>query len=144
MGKTRIYILQMKTIIYTVLFIVFGLILLLLLIYMFYYRTPKESSSALNTSTYTPGVYSTSILLGEHPVSLEIQVDRSQILSISTAPLEESVMTMYPLLEDCLENITQQLISGKELHEVSYDPAQRYTASILLDAIAFTLEKAMK
>lgn len=142
-SKTRIIILQMKEIIYTVLFILFAVVMIFLLVYMFFLKDNSSSSETASTATYTPGVYSTSILLGEHPVSLQITVDKDRINSITTAPLDESVTAMYPLLESCLESISAQLTSGVPLDQVTYDKSNQYTASILLDAISLALQKAV-
>ena len=71
-------------------------------------------------------------------------MDKDHINSITTAPLEESVTAMFPLLESSLKNIEAQLTSGVALENVVYDESNHYTASILLDAISIALDKASK
>ena len=141
-SKTRIIILQLKEIIYTIVFVVLALLMIFLFIYMFFLRDHGKSNEPASTPTYTPGVYTTSIVLGDHPVSLQVSVDADHINSITTAPLEESVTAMYPLLESCLEDISSQLIAGIPIGEVTYDDSSQYTASILLNAISAALDKA--
>lgn len=141
-SKTRIIILQMKKILYTLILVFFALVIIFLFIYMFFAKKDSNTSEPSTTPTYTPGVYTTSIHLGENPISLQVNVDKDHINSISTAPLEESVTAMYPLLESCLDNIEAQLTSGVSLQNVTYDEANQYTASILLDAISIALDKA--
>lgn len=141
-SKTRIIILQMKEIIYTIVFVLLALLMIFLFIYMFFLKKDSEPAQKASAPTYTPGVYTTSILLGDHPVSLEITVDTDHINSIKTAPLTDSVTAMYPLLESCLDTISEQLTSGIPLDQVTYDDSSQYTASILLDAISRALEKA--
>ena len=136
-SKTRIIILQMKEIIYTIVFVVLALLMIFLFIYMFFLRDNAKSAP-----TYTPGVYTTSIVLGDHPVTLQVSVDADHINSITTAPLEESVTAMYPLLESCLDDISSQLTAGIPIGEVTYDDSSQYTASILLNAISAALDKA--
>ena len=143
-SKTHIIILQMKEIIYTILFAVFALIMIFLFVYMFFLKDNGNSDETASTPTYTPGVYTTSILLGDHPVSLQVNVDKDHINSITALSLEESVTAMYPLLESCLENIDVQLTSGVPIEKVTYDASSQYTASILLDAISTALSKASK
>ena len=109
---------------------------------MFLLKNDTKSSEPASAPTYTPGVYTTSIVLGDHPVSLQVNVDADHINSITTAPLEESVTAMYPLLESCLEDISSQLIAGIPIGEVTYDDSSQYTASILLNAISAALDKA--
>ena len=71
-----------------------------------------------------------------------MSVDADHINSITTAPLEESVTAMYPLLESCLDDISSQLTAGIPIGEVTYDDSSQYTASILLNAISAALDKA--
>ena len=111
---------------------------------MFFIKEKTTSSDAPNIPTYTPGVYTTSIHLGESPIRLQINVDKDHINSITTAPLEESVTAMFPLLESSLKNIEAQLTSGVALENVVYDESNHYTASLLLDAISIALDKASK
>lgn len=141
-SKTRIIILRMKEIVYTLLFIFFAIVLIFLFVYMFFIKEKTTSSDAPNSPTYTPGIYTTSIHLGESPIRLQVNVDKDHINSITTAPLEESVTAMFPLLESSLKNIEAQLTSGVALENVVYDDSNQYTASILLDAISVALDKA--
>lgn len=141
-SKTRIIILHMKEIIYTVLFILFALILIFLFIYMFFLKKQTPDNDAPSAPTYTPGVYTTSIHLGENPVNLQVTVDKDHVESIVLSPFEESVAAMYPLLSSCLDTINAQITSGVSPENVVYDEASQYTASVLLDAITLTLNKA--
>lgn len=142
-SKTRIIILQMKEIIYTIIFVLLALLMIFLFVYMFFLKKDTEPAQEASASTYTPGVYTTSILLGDSPVSLEVTVDANHINNIRTAPLEDSVAAMYPLLESCIDTISEQLTSGVPLENVTYDDSSQYTASILLDAVQRALDKAM-
>lgn len=141
-SKTRIIILQMKEIIYTVIFVVLALLMIFLFLYMFFLKKDTSSGDPASTPTYTPGVYTTSIVLGDHPVSLQVTVDADRIQSISTAPLEESVTAMYPLLESCLDDISAQIASGVPVEELTWDNSTQYTASLLIQAIQTALNKA--
>lgn len=71
-----------------------------------------------------------------------MSVDADHINSITTAPLEESVTAMYPLLESCLDDISSQLTAGIPIGEVTYDDSSQYTASILLEPFRQALDKA--
>lgn len=143
-SKTRIIILQMKEILYTLVFVVLALLMIFLFIYMFFLKKDPESAETASAATYTPGVYTTSIILGDHPVNLEVTVDKNHINSIEATPLEDSVTAMYPLLESCLETISTQLTSGVPVDQVTYEDSSQYTASILLSAIQTALDKASK
>lgn len=141
-SKTRIIILQMKEIIYTIVFVVLALLMIFLFIYMFFLRDHGKSNEPASAPTYTPGVYTTSIVLGDHPVSLQVSVDADHINSITTAPLEESVTAMYPLLEPSLDSINEQLDSISSVDELTLDSESRYTGLILQQAIKNALQKA--
>ena len=54
-SKTKIIVLHMREIIYTVVFAVLALILILLLFFMF---GPKKEEKKTSGQTYTPGTYS--------------------------------------------------------------------------------------
>ena len=53
-----------------------------------------------NTScpTYSPGVYTSSILLNGTPIDIQVTVDSDNINNIEMVNLSESVQTMYPML----------------------------------------------
>ena len=59
-SKTKIVVLHMKEIIYTVIFAVLAIILILLLIFMF---RPEHRSASKDNRIYTPGIYTSDITL---------------------------------------------------------------------------------
>ena len=93
-SKTKIVVLHMKEIIYTVLFVILGILLLILLAVMFF---PKDKETSAGTANYTPGVYTSSVTLNNMELLLEVTVDESHINSIRCSNLDETVTTMYPL-----------------------------------------------
>lgn len=143
-SKTRIVILRMKEIIYTVVFIILAVCMIFFLIFMFSHNKGADTSDQSSAATYVPGVYTTSIMLGDEQVDLQVTVDENHINGVTIQPLEESITTMYPLLGSCLENISSQLADGIPLSEVTTDESSQYTASVLLEAIDQALEKAVK
>ena len=64
-SKTKIVVLRMKEIIYTAIFIGFGILLVMLLFIMFHPKKENSSDSA-STASYIPGVYASSLTLGSH------------------------------------------------------------------------------
>lgn len=92
-SKTKIVVLHMKEIIYTVLFVILGILLLILLAVMFF---PKDKETSAGTANYTPGVYTSSVTLNNMELLLEVTVDESHINSIRCSNLDETVTTMYP------------------------------------------------
>ena len=137
-GKTKIVVLHTKEIIYTALFAILGIVLIVLLIYMF---RPKNSSGETN-SAYIPGVYQSSMELGENTVDIEVVVDADRIHSINMYHTSESVATMYPLMEPALETLAVQIYEKQSLDDITYSEENRYTSMLLLDTIEKALEKA--
>ena len=93
-SKTKIVVLHMKEIIYTVLFVVLGILLILLLVFMF---SPKDQKTSSTPSKYQPGVYTSTVTLNNTEFEIEVSVDSSHINSIRCSNLDDTVATMYPL-----------------------------------------------
>ena len=139
-SKTKIVVLHMKELIYTGLFILLGVLFIILLVIMF---NPKRESTTKDSGTaYIPGVYTTSVILQGSTVDLEVVVNESQITSIRFINLDESVTTLYPLMEPALEDHVNQIYETQDLSLVKYNNENRYTSLMLLEAISHTLEKA--
>ena len=141
-SNTKIVVLRLKAIIYTVIFVILGVALIFLLIFMF--GKKKDDSNSTPTSSYIPGVYSSSIVLNDNVVDIQVVVDEDHINSVSIVNLEVSVATMYPLLEICMDDISDQLSNNVPLEEVTYPSANQYTSITLLNAIQSALNKAVK
>lgn len=144
-SKTKLIVLHMKELIYTGIFVVLGILFIVLLIIMFF-PNKKENEASTPSSTqdtsYLPGVYTTSILLGDNAVDVEVVVDSDYITSIRLVNLDEAITTMYPLIQPTLEEIASQVYTLQTVEGVTYQPENKYTALVLLDAIQTALEKA--
>ena len=154
-GKTKIFVLHMKEVIYTGIFIFLGLIVLVLLAIMF---LPKgaavdssmetmesiETSSGQSpvTSEYTPGIYTATLEVSGSNLEMQVIMEQTGITDVSFTYLDETIETMYPLFTPVLENISSQLKSGIALSDITYEDSQKYTATILLDTIETILEQA--
>ncbi|HIT63398.1 MAG TPA: hypothetical protein IAC37_02950 [Candidatus Ventrimonas merdavium] len=140
-SKTKIVVLRMKEIIYTAIFVGFGILLVMLLFVMF--RPEKEAAqSASADPLYIPGVYAASLTLGSQEVDVEVTVDPNQITSITMVPLSDAVATMYPLMEPSLTSLTEQICRTQSLDSLTYPEESRYTSQVLIGAIETALEKA--
>lgn len=142
-SKTHIVVVRMKEIIYTAIFLVFAVLLILLLLFMFGGKGKNETQPSVNTSsTYIPGVYTSSLVLNDNVVDVSVTVDAEHINGVSLVNLEESVATMYPLLETCMDDISSQLAANVSLSEITYDTSNQYTYQLLTQAIQKALNKA--
>ena len=119
-SKTKIIVLHMKEIIYTVIFATLGILILCLLFFMF----SGNRHSSVSDKKYTPGVYTSSFTLGNEDLELEVSVSDTSINSIRISNLSETVTAMYPL-----DHLT-----------LSSDSP--YTSQLLLNTIRDALKKA--
>ncbi len=148
-SKTKIVVLHVKELIYTGIFAALGILFIILLIIMFLPKEEKaqkqETMSTVtqpSTNTYVPGVYTTSLILNDNVVEIEVTVDEKNINAIRLVNLDEAVTTMYPLIQPSFEDLADQIIKNQSLEGVTYPDESKYTSMILLDAITSSLEKA--
>lgn len=140
-SKTKIVVLHMKELIYTVIFAVLGILLILLLIFMFL-PDDKTKGQTDETMQYVAGVYTSSIQLNNNAIDVEVAVDANHINSISLINLDETTAAMYPLMQPALDNLTQQIYKKQSLDDISYGEDTQYTSTVLINAIRAALEKA--
>ena len=144
-SKTKIVVLHLKELIYTGIFIVLGILFIILLVIMFLPGDKKKSNTSDETETetvYAPGVYTTSLVLNDHTVDIEVVVDENYISSVRLVNLNEAVTTMYPLIEPSFEQIANQLYETQSIDDITYSEDMKYTTLVLLDPINTSLEKA--
>mgnify|MGYP006961574016 CR=1 FL=1 len=115
-------------------------ILIFLLLFMF--LPGKEDGESVETMRYVAGVYTSSIQFGEHAVDMQVIVDENRIQSVSMVNLDETVETMYPLMEPALENIADQVVEKQTTEGITYNADYQYTSVVLLNAIENALAKA--
>lgn len=153
-AKTRIVVLHRKELIYTGIFAALGILLIILLVAIFLpgrkksgqSNTPLEGASNDTTvstaAVYIPGIYTTELVLGGESVNVEVIVDQNRISSIQLLNLNESVTTMYPLLQPTFDSICEQVLQSQSLDPVTYSTENKYTSLVLLEAINRSLQKA--
>lgn len=140
MAKTKIVVIQLKEIIYTVIFAALGILLILLLIFMFTGKDKEDSST--QTSLYKAGVWTSSIALGDSIINLEVVLDENHINSVRIVNIDETITTMYPLVEPSLKEIEAQLINDVPIDQIKLQDDSRYTQTHLINAIKVVLDKA--
>lgn len=138
-SKTKIVVIHMKEIIYTTVFVVLGILLVILLTFMFSSKTKKRSSAE---PQYTPGVYTATVTINNTNLELEVAVDNTHINAIRFRNLDESVTTMYPLIQPTIESIADQVCESQSLEDVTYSKDSPYTSQVIINAIDTALEKA--
>ena len=139
-AKTKIVVLHMKELIYTAIFVGLGIMLIMLLLFMFLQK--KEKDKYLETMKYVAVFYTSSILFHDSTLDVQVIVDENRINSISLVNLNETVTTMYPLVEPALEEVSDQIIKTQSVENISYQADNQYTTVMLLNAVENALEKA--
>ena len=143
-SNTKVVVFKAKELLYTGIFLLLGIILILLLIFMF---LPKdnEKEPAVSTETnavYVPGVYTSSVQLGENTLDVQVTVDSQNIKSVNIEQLDDSVKTMYPLIEPSIASINEQLSKISSIDELTFEDESQSTNTILKQAIKNALTKA--
>ena len=93
-------------------------------------------------NTYIPGIYTTELILGSETANVEVIVNDHAITSLSLADPDETLTTMYPLLEPTMDSLNKQICETQDLSQVTYSAETRYTSLVLLEAVRASLEKA--
>ena len=142
-SKTKIVVLHLKELIYTGIFAVLGILFIVLLIIMFLPdKAEAEGASVGETVSYTPGVYTTSLLLNDNVLDIQVTVDEFRINEVAIINLDEAIATMFPLIEPAFETIAQQIKESQSTDNINYSNENKYTSMVLLNAIKASLEKA--
>lgn len=140
-SKTKIIVLHMKEIIYTAVFAALGILLIFLLIFMFH---PGNKTEVKETGRqYTPGIYTSSLTLNNTNLEVEVTVDESHITGIRFSNLDETVTTMYPLIQPAIENLSEQICATQSLDDLSLPDDTPYTSRMILEAVRSAVEKAL-
>ena len=142
-SKTKIVVLHLKELIYTGIFVLFGILFIVMLIIMFVPRDKKEDNAVETpAATYVPGIYTTSLIINDNVVDVEVTVDETNINDIRIVNLDEAVTTMFPLLEPAFDDLAGQICANQSLDNITYSDDNKYTSMVLLGAIKASLEKA--
>ena len=141
-AKTKIIVLHMKELIYTAIFIALGILLVILFSVMFFPK--KDKSISENTQKYTPGIYTSSMTLNDISLEVEVTVDENHINAIRFSNLNDTVATMFPLVQPSLESITEQICETQSLENLSYPKDTPYTSQLIVETIQKALDKASR
>ena len=138
-SKTKIVVLHMKEIIYTAVFAALAVLLIVLLMFMF---LPKNKEARTNEEKYMPGVYTSTVTLNNTALEVEVTVDEAHINSIRFSNLDETVATMFPLIQPAIEDIAEQVYDHQSLENIQYSEDNPYTSQVIINAIEEALKKA--
>lgn len=137
--QTKIVVIKAKEIIYTGILLILGIILAIVLVIMFAKGKNPDTKKA---NKYIPGVYSSTVTLGDNALNVSVTVDEDTINGVSIENLNETITTMYPLLEPALDEINSQIATVNEIDEITYSKDNQYTYIILNQAIKNAVSEA--
>lgn len=140
-SKTKIVVLHMKEVIYTTIFIILGIVLIFLLVYMF--GPSRHTKTDTEHAKYKAGVYTSSIQFEGQSLDVQVVVDENHINSVSFVNLNDTVTTMYPLMQSSMDDISKQICSTQSVDNISCSSENQYTFSMLLNAVENALQQAM-
>ena len=92
--------------------------------------------------SYIPGIYTSTISLGDQTFDVQVNVEQDRITAISLNNLSETTAAMYPLMEPALDSIASQIYVNQTTEGLIYGEDDRYTSELLVSAINQALEQA--
>ena len=141
-AKTKIIVLKMKSLIFTTVMIGLGIILLILILTVVIPQNSKEGRKSVDTASYVPGVYTSSVQLNDTAIDVMVTVDENNINNIELVNLDEKVETMYPLIGPAMEDLPNQIIENQSTEDITYPTTSQYTSIVLMNAVEDALKKA--
>ena len=147
-SKTKIVVLHMKEVVYTAVFLALALILLVVVLIMCSGKKDSAKKPSVTTAAsaenarYIPGIYTSTISLGDQTFDVQVNVEQDRITAISLNNLSETTAAMYPLMEPALDSIASQIYVNQTTEGLIYGEDDRYTSELLVSAINQALEQA--
>jgi uncharacterized protein with FMN-binding domain len=102
----------------------------------------KKDSAVKNEKQYTPGTYTSTLTLNNTNLEVEVSVDAYKINSIRFSNLDETVTTMFPLIQPAIEEIAEQIYETQSPDSITLSEDTPYTSQLILDAVSEAVEKA--
>ena len=109
---------------------------------LFYVRNRQKDSAVKNEKQYTPGTYTSTLTLNNTNLEVEVSVDALKINSICFSNLDETVTTMFPLIQPAIEEIAEQIYETQSPDSITLSEDTPYTSQLILDAVSEAVEKA--
>lgn len=137
--NTKIIVLKAREFIYTIIFAALVILLVFVIVWMF---SSKNETKETIADVYQPGIYTASVDLGSSSLNVEVTVDAKNITHVALVNTDETVTTMYPLINSTLDEINAQLTTIDNPEELTFSGENQYTTTIIKQAIIAASEKA--
>ena len=145
MGKSpKFMVFHLRELIYTVVFILLGVILIISLIFMFCNRSQKDKQDETTSGKYEPGVYTSCVTLNGNPMDVTVTLDANHINSITVDNMSDTIATMYPLVQPAFEDIAKQIVDTQSLDNITFAQDSQYTYTMLYNAISDTIQQGTR
>ena len=145
MGKSpKFMVFHLKELIYTVVFVLLGIVLVISLIFMYCNRNSDEKKEKSSSGQYEAGVYTSCVTLNGNPMEVTVTLDSNHINSITVDNISDAITTMYPLVEPAFEDISKQIVDTQSVDNIKFSEESQYTYSLLYNAIVDTINKGKK
>ena len=144
-SKTKIIVLHRRELLIGAIAAVIAILLLIFMISSLAGGSKDAAASSVNgaksvsagvSACYTPGVYRAG-----NAVDIEVTVDKNRIQNIALVNLSEPVTTLYPSLESTFSELCASVIESGSTKNITYPAENKYTATMLLNAIQTALDK---
>ena len=140
----KFMVFHLKELIYTVVFVLLGIVLVISLIFMFCNRNSDEKKEKSSSGQYEAGVYTSCVTLNGNPMEVTVTLDSNHINSITVDNISDAITTMYPLVEPAFEDISKQIVDTQSVDNIKFSEESQYTYSLLYNAIVDTINKGKK
>lgn len=150
MSSTKLIVLKSKELIYTAILLILIIVFIVIIIFMFKDKNNKAekkksvtASAKASTVFYNDGTYNAPLILGDSTLSVNVTVNEGYIAEVSIKQLDESITTMYPLLETSLEEINTQLHYISSVDDIVPSSDNTYTTKLLIASVKEALSTAV-
>jgi len=146
-SKTKIIVLHRRELLIGAIAAVIAILLLIFMISSLAGGSKDAAASSVNgaksvsagvSACYTPGVYRAGVSLNGNAVDIEVTVDKNSIQNIALVNLSEP---LYPSLESTFSELCASVIESGSTKNITYPAENKYTATMLLNAIQTALDK---
>lgn len=138
----KFMVFHLKELIYTLVFIILGIVLIVSLIIMFTNKNNNDTNEDSTTGIYDPGVYTSSITLNGNSMDITVTLDSDHINSITLNNVNESIATMYPLVQPAFNDIANQIVSTQSIENIKFNEDSKYTYTILYNEVSDIIKNA--
>ena len=137
MGGAKIFVLHKKDLIRIGVIVLVALALVIVALILFVPERKAEEPSTM----YTPGTYSSTIILNDEPFHVRVTVSENEILSVFMTDMGDVQKVFYPLFEPQMNHLAEEILRNQSAHII---PQTDYpvTTGILHQAVHSALDLA--